>query len=130
MRQLSFQRGGNEGTAARMPSAGPAREEAVRVVEYCPFPRSVPGQGWRIGFIRASESPGLCLEIGSALRVGTLLRLARRSIDGTSTCDLLARVSWCRSAGGGAIHTGLELLGQRGLARVQRTAPVPLARTA
>lgn len=132
MSQLSFQWGGSEGTDAGLPSAGQGvRAAAVRVVEYCPFPRSVAGQGWRVGFARAVGAPGVTLEVGSALPVDTLLRLTFPDIGGPSRVDVLARVDGCCPSLAGGFQLRLTLLGRRERDLVRaRCHPAALARSA
>ncbi len=65
-------------------------------MEYCPYPRASAARGWQVGFTRDLSTSGMCLEAGREQRVGSLLRLTLRSIDGRPALEALARVVWCQ----------------------------------
>ncbi len=132
LRRLPVRRGANGSDGAR---PDPVRREAdgvgSRVVEYCPYPRTLPGQGWRVGFTRELSAAGAVLEVAAELRLDALLRVVLRDIDGRPALDLLARVAWCRPSEGGTVLAGLELLGQRAeRAGIRRVPPLTLVRSA
>ncbi len=78
-------------------------------MEYQPFPRASAAQGMRLGFTRDLSAAGMCLEVDRDQRVGSLLRLTVRSIDGRPTLEVLARVVWSAAAESGAL-VGLAFL--------------------
>lgn len=100
--QLPLLRGGHGSDAARSP-ARESREADVRLVEYCPFPRSTATGGWRLGFALDVSASGMSLEVEPGLRIGSLLRITLRSVDGRPTLDALARVVSHRVDGGRGI---------------------------
>jgi hypothetical protein len=67
----------------------------------------------------------MCLEVDQAHRVGSLLRLTLRSIDGRPALESIARVVWCERREGWAL--GLELLPDP--ARLRPVRPAAPART-
>jgi hypothetical protein len=110
--QLPLLRGGHGSDAARS-SARESREADVRLVEYCPFPRSTATGGWRLGFALDVSSSGMCLEVEPGLRIGSLLRVTLRSVDGRPTLDALARVVSQRVDGGRGL-VRLRMIGGEG----------------
>jgi hypothetical protein len=62
----------------------------------------------------------MCLEVDRSVRIGSLLRLTLRSIDGRPALDTLARVVW-RGAAGGGFLLGLALIDCEG----RPEAPAP-----
>jgi len=78
-------------------------------VEYCPYPRASAARGCQVGFTRDLSTSGMCLEADREQRVGSLLRLTLRSIDGRPRLEALARVVWCRPGPGSSL-LGLSLL--------------------
>ena len=72
------------------------REEVVRSVEFCRFPRVCADTRLRRGFTRNLSTGGLCLRVEQAEPVGALLRLAVRGIDGEAGEPVLGRVAWTR----------------------------------
>ena len=65
-------------------------------MEYCPYPRASAARGWQVGFTRDLSTSGMCLEADREQRVGSLLHLTLRSIDGRPALEALARVVWCQ----------------------------------
>ena len=86
-----------------------ARTAEVRLVEYCPYPRASAARGWQVGFTRDLSTSGMCLEADREQRVGSLLHLTLRSIDGRPALEALARVAWCQPGKGSSL-LGLSLL--------------------
>lgn len=86
------------------------REEVVRDVEYCRFPRVCADQRPRIGFTRDVSPSGLCLRVDVAEPVGSLLRVAVRGIDGAARREAIARVVWSRPTADGGHWMGLALV--------------------
>ena len=106
--QLPLLRGGHGSNVVRSPACE-TRGADVRLVEYCPFPRATAARGWRLGFALDVSSSGLWLEVEPGLRIGSLLRVTLRSIDGRPTLDVLARVVEQR-LGDGRCEVELQLL--------------------
>ena len=104
-------------------SEGPIRRERrvplVREVEYTPFPRSSLSRGERAGFTRDLSPSGMCLRVTSPERIGALLRIVVRDVDGRPTLDSVGRITWCEPIVEGGWWMGLSLVG-RSLRRPQR----------
>lgn len=103
MVQLPLCWGAHGSHEAREATRCKARRHEVRLVEYQPFPRASAAQGMRVGFTRDLSTAGMCLEVDREQRVGSLLRLTLRSIDGRPTLEALARVAWCHPANGATL---------------------------
>jgi len=137
-RQLSLAFGGGEGRSARtLESRMELRERTVRRVEYAPFPRVGSDTRARVGFTRDVSTSGMALGVDEALPVGSLLRIMVQGVDGRPDFDAVARVAWCRAAsdapsGSPTARLGLSVIAEvrRGLARVPRSAAVPVPRSA
>lgn len=86
------------------------REDVVRDVEYCRFPRVCADQRPRIGFTRDVSSSGLCLRADVPEPVGSLLRVAVRGIDGAARREGIARVVWTKPTFDGGHWMGLALV--------------------
>jgi len=100
------------------------RERTVNVVEYSRYPRRLANEGRRVGYTQDRSATGLGLDLGERVNPGELLQVTLRDIDGKISVDGLARVVWCRDAGGGRAHAGVCMLreeGERPLMRVRRT---------
>jgi hypothetical protein len=125
---LPLQRGVHGG--ARLPSPNVRRETRtaeVRLVEFSPFPRASAAQGREVGFTRDLSTSGMCLEVEQAHRVGSLLRLTLRSIDGRPTLESIARVAWCRPREGAGFAIGVALLPDPARIRPVRPKAAPAA---
>jgi hypothetical protein len=95
-----------------------AREDALRLVEYAPYPRVSLDQGPQVGLALNRSESGLCIAVNEPEELGTLLRLVVRGVDGRPVQDVLARVVWCRAADDGRHRLGIALL------REQRPKPM------
>ena len=91
-----------------------AREEAVRIVEYTPFPRRSGLERPRVGFTRDFSPSGMCLGVDARENVGSLLRVTLRDVDGSTSRTAIERVVWCTEERDGRFWIGLELLGDSG----------------
>ena len=87
-----------------------SRDDVVRDVEYCRFPRVCADQLPRIGFTRDVSPTGLCLRVDVAEPVGSLLRIAVRGIDGAPRREGIARVVWTQPTFDGGHWMGLALV--------------------
>ncbi len=87
-----------------------AREDTVRIVEYSRYPRDAAEQRTQLGFTRDISRMGMCVGVDRAERVGVLLKLCVRDVDGLSPEPTLARVVWTRGEWDGRFWLGLELL--------------------
>ena len=74
------------------------REDIIRVVEYSRFPRVAQQQRLRVGFTRDLSKSGMCLGIDEAERVGSLLRLCTRDVEGRPGEARVGRVVWISAA--------------------------------
>jgi hypothetical protein len=102
----------------------------VRHVEYTPFPRVSADQRGRLGFTRDVSPSGLCLRVEAPERVGALLRVAVRGVDGRPARVAIARVAWTSQAADGAFWLGLQIVEEcvRRILRVRRaSSPLALA---
>jgi hypothetical protein len=86
------------------------REPVVRHVEYCPFPRARADHCLRIGFTRDISPSGMCLRVDTPERVGSLLRVILREVDGQPSLESIARIAWSRPAIDGGLWIGLSLV--------------------
>jgi hypothetical protein len=86
------------------------RQEVVRHVEYCPFPRARSDQCLRIGFTRDVSPSGMCVRVDTPERVGSLLRVTLRDVDGQPRLERIARIAWSNPATDGGHWIGLALL--------------------
>lgn len=98
---------GAEGLASRRREA---REDVVRDVEYCRFPRECAEQRPRIGFTRDVSPAGMCLRVDVPEPPGSLLRVAERGIDGRPRRETIARVVWTEATVDGGHWMGLALV--------------------
>lgn len=119
------------GSGAIDPARNARREErldVVRHVEYTPFPRVFAHQQGRVAFTRDLSRSGMCLRAEAAERVGALLRIAVRGVDGRPAREAVARVVWSSSAADGAWWLGLSLIEECGrrVLRVRRAPGAPL----
>lgn len=94
------------------------REEVVRHVVYCPFPRASSEQRERVGFTRDLSPSGLCVRADAPEAVGSLLRVTLRGVEGRPRFESIARVCWSERTIDGACWLGLSLLDE--------CRPVPL----
>ncbi len=93
------------------------REDLVRRVEYCRFPRVRADQRLRIGATRDLSASGLCLRAEEAEPVGALLRIALCALDGHAGPEAIARVAWTAPVGDGSHWVGLAVVAApRGMA--------------
>ncbi len=86
------------------------RKEVVRHVEYYPYPRARSDQGLRIGFTRDLSPSGMCLRVDTPERVGSLLRVTLREVDGRPTLESIARIAWSAPSIDGGLWIGLTLV--------------------
>ncbi len=68
------------------------RSEEIRIAEYTPFPREKASHQARLGFTRDVSALGMCLGVDHPERIGALLRIDVRGIDGESRGASIARV--------------------------------------
>ena len=100
------------------------RERTVNIVEYSRYPRRLANEGRRVGYTQDRSETGLGLDLSERVWPGELLQVTLLDIDGTVSVDGLARVVWCREAGGGRSHAGISMLRERGerpMMRVRHT---------
>jgi len=86
------------------------RQEVVRHVEYCSFPRARLDQHLRVGFTRDLSPSGMCVRVDTPERVGSLLRVTLREVDGQPRLESIARIAWSSPTIDGAHWVGLSLL--------------------
>ena len=86
------------------------RQEVVRHVEYCPFPRARPDQCLRVGFTRDLSPSGMCVRVDTSERIGSLLRVILRDLDGRPRLESIARISWSSPSADGGHWIGLSLV--------------------
>lgn len=86
------------------------RQRVVRHVEYCPFPRARPDQCLRVGFTRDLSASGMCLRVDAPERVGSLLRVTLRAVDGRPEREGIARIAWSSPSSDGGHWIGLSLV--------------------
>jgi hypothetical protein len=89
------------------------REDTIRIVEYAAYPRRDAGARARLGFTRDLSASGLCLGVDSPERVGALLRVTLRDVDGSPYRTAIQRVVWCSAERDGRYWLGLEQLSAR-----------------
>jgi len=87
-----------------------SRQEVVRHVEYCSFPRARSDQRMRVGFTRDLSPSGMCIRIDTPEQVGSLLRVTLREVDGQPRLESIARIAWSSATIDGAHWVGLSLL--------------------
>jgi hypothetical protein len=92
------------------PTRREQRVDVVRSAEYTPFPRTSASQTPRRGFTRDVSPLGMCLEVDVPERIGTLLKIEVRGLDGRSIGATIGRVVWCSAARDGRSWIGLDLL--------------------
>ncbi len=86
------------------------REEVVRHVEYYPYPRARSDQCLRIGFTRDLSPSGMCVRVDTSERIGSLLRVILRDLDGRPGLESIARISWSSPSADGGHWIGLSLV--------------------
>ena len=86
------------------------RIEEIRSAEYTPFPRTSANQAPRRGFSRDVSPLGMCLGVDAPERIGALLRVEVRRLDGQSIGATIGRVVWCKAPRDGRYWIGLDLL--------------------
>jgi hypothetical protein len=86
------------------------RVDAVRSAEYTPFPRTRASQTPRRGLTRDTSPLGMCLGVDVPERIGELLRIEVRELDGQSIGATIGRVTWCKPTQDGRYWIGLDLL--------------------
>jgi hypothetical protein len=86
------------------------RVDAIRSAEYTPFPRIRANQMPRRGFTRNVSPLGMCLGVDVPERIGALLRVEVRELDGQSIGATIGRVVWCKPTRDGRYWIGLDLL--------------------
>ena len=86
------------------------RLDEVRSAEYTPFPRTGANQAPRRGFSRDVSPLGMCLGVDVPERIGALLRVEVRQLDGQSIGATIGRVVWCKPNRDGRYWIGLDLL--------------------
>ena len=86
------------------------RQEVVRHVEYCSFPRARSDQRLRVGFTRDLSASGMCLRVDTPERVGSLLRVTLRAVDGRPARESIARIAWASPTSDGGHWIGLSLI--------------------
>jgi hypothetical protein len=101
--------------AGRPSSAGAGerrarREDTVRIVEYSRYPRDAAEQRVQLGFTRDLSHMGMCVGVDREERIGALLKLCVRDVDGRSPEPTIARVVWSGTERDGRFWLGLELL--------------------
>ena len=100
----------SEANAIFTPIRREARVDAVRSAEYTPFPRTRASQTPRRGFTRDASPLGMCLGVDVPERIGALLRIEVRELDGQSIGATIGRVVWCTATRDGRYWIGLDLL--------------------
>ena len=100
----------SEANAHFTPVRREERVEEVRSAEYTPFPRAKASEAPRRGFTRDVSPLGMCLGVDVPERVGALLRIDVRELDGQSIGATIGRVVWCRPTGDDRYWIGLDLL--------------------
>ena len=114
MSAVGIQRPSFGSDAARSSAGGGTRREPrkklVRHVEYCPFPRARSDQCLRVGFTRDLSPSGMCIHVDTPERVGSLLRVTLRDVDGRRRLESIARIAWSSPAADGGLWIGLALV--------------------
>lgn len=86
-----------------------SREDVVRRVDYCRFPRVCAEHHPRTGFTRDVSPAGLCLRAELPEPVGSLLRLTLCDIDGRPSREAIGRVAWTHPTLDGVHWLGVHL---------------------
>jgi hypothetical protein len=86
------------------------RVSEVRSAEYTPFPRTSASQTPRRGFTRDVSPLGMCLGVDEPEKIGSLLRIEVRRLDGQSIGATIGRIVWCSPTREGRYWIGLDLL--------------------
>jgi hypothetical protein len=86
------------------------REDTIRIVEYARFPRAAAGERTRLGFTRYLSRSGMCIGVTRDERVGALLKVCVRAVDGHRPEPVVARVVWTSAEPDGRFWLGLELV--------------------
>jgi hypothetical protein len=86
------------------------RQDTIRIVEFARFPRDEADQGSQLGFTRDISGAGICIGVDRDERVGALLKLCLRDVDGRSAEPVVARVVWTSAEPDGRFWLGLELV--------------------
>ncbi|MCP5056807.1 MAG: hypothetical protein GY937_08805 [bacterium] len=86
------------------------REDRVKAVQYCRFPRVCTEPQLKTAFTRDVSASGLCVRIEGSEPVGALLRLIPRGVDGEPEIERIGRVAWTRPAENGGRWVGIALL--------------------
>jgi hypothetical protein len=101
---------GSEANPVFAPTRREERRDEVRSAEYTPFPRTGANQAPRRGFSRDVSPLGMCLGVDVPERIGALLRVEVRQLDGQSIGATIGRVVWCKPTRDGRHWIGLDLL--------------------
>ena len=94
------------------------RDDALRLVEFAPYPRVSLDQRPQVGLALNRSESGLCIATTEPGEIGSLLRIIVRGVDGRPVRDVLARVVWCNAEEDGRHRMGIALL------REQRSFPM------
>jgi len=97
-------------TALFTPIRRERRVDEVRSAEYTPFPRIRADQTPRRGFSRDVSPLGMCLGVDVPERIGALLRVELKRLNGQSIGATIGRVVWCKPTRDGRYWIGLDLL--------------------
>ena len=89
-----------------------SREQVVRHVEYCRFPRRLGGLRLHVGFTCDVSHSGLRVRTSGNEPVGTLLRIVVRCVEGELEREVIARVVWTRPTGDGRCWMGLAVVAE------------------
>ena len=100
----------SEMKAVFAPTRREQRVDEVRSAEYTPFPRISASQTPRRAFTRDVSPLGMCLGVDVPERIGALLRIEVRELDGQSIGATIGRVVWCKPTRDGRYWIGLDLL--------------------
>jgi hypothetical protein len=73
-----------------------------------------------VGFTRDISPSGMCIRVDTPERVGSLLRVTLRELDGQPRLESIARIAWSSPTIDGAYWVGLSLL------KPERRQPVPV----
>jgi hypothetical protein len=98
------------------------RTESLRLIDYSPFPRVDVDQGPRMGLSLNESDSGLCVAVDNSVKVGSLLRILIRGVDGRPARDVVTRVVWCKTDKDGRMRAGLAFLreGRASMLKVRR----------
>jgi hypothetical protein len=80
-----------------------------------------------VGFTRDLSASGLCLRVDTSERVGSLLRVTLRDVDGRPRLESIARIAWSSPTVDGGYWIGLSLIAlgrPRAIPVRHRPAPV------